>query len=103
MPTHVFILFLPLLAPCGRSLATERIPMPRAPQRAQGINASAMIANHVTGLPISTFDVGEGGPGARVDVLCVAEGRYGRVSAGTVHHVAWRVANDQSQRAWRLG
>ena len=47
------------------------------------------------------FDVGEGGAGARVDVLCQAEGRYGRVSAGTVHHVAWRVADDQSQRAWR--
>jgi len=23
------------------------------------------------------------------------------VSAGTVHHVAWRVADDESQRAWR--
>lgn len=47
------------------------------------------------------FDVGEGGAGARVDVLCLAESRHGRVSAGTVHHVAWRVANDESQRAWR--
>jgi glyoxalase family protein len=47
------------------------------------------------------FDVGEGGAGARVDVLCVAEARHGRISAGTVHHVAWRVADDESQRAWR--
>jgi len=47
------------------------------------------------------FDVGEGGAGARVDVLCLAEARYGRVSAGTVHHVAWRVADGESQRAWR--
>jgi glyoxalase family protein len=47
------------------------------------------------------FDVGEGGAGERVDVLCLAEARYGRVSAGTVHHVAWRVADDESQRAWR--
>jgi glyoxalase family protein len=47
------------------------------------------------------FDVGEGGAGARVDVLCLAEASYGRVSAGTVHHVAWRVADDESQRAWR--
>jgi glyoxalase family protein len=47
------------------------------------------------------FDVGEGGPGARVDVLCLAEARYGKISAGTVHHVAWRVANDESQRVWR--
>jgi len=36
-----------------------------------------------------------------VDVLCQAEGRYGRVSAGTVHHVAWRVADVESQRVWR--
>jgi glyoxalase family protein len=47
------------------------------------------------------FDVGEGGAGARVDVLCLAEARYGRISAGTVHHVAWRVADDESQLAWR--
>jgi len=47
------------------------------------------------------FDVGAGGAGARVDVLCVAEARYGRISAGTVHHIAWRVADDESQRAWR--
>jgi glyoxalase family protein len=47
------------------------------------------------------FDVGEGGAGARVDVLCHAEARHGRISAGTVHHVAWRVADDESQRAWR--
>jgi len=47
------------------------------------------------------FDVGGGGAGARVDVLRQAEARRGRVSAGTVHHVAWRVADDESQRAWR--
>jgi len=47
------------------------------------------------------FDLGGGGAGARVDVLCLAEGRYGRISAGTVHHVAWRVADDASQKAWR--
>jgi len=47
------------------------------------------------------FDVDEGGAGARLDVLCVAEARHGRISVGTVHHVAWRVADDESQRAWR--
>ena len=36
-----------------------------------------------------------------MDVLCVSEARYGRVSVGTVHHIAWRVADDESQRAWR--
>ena len=47
------------------------------------------------------FDVAEGGAGSRVDVLCVSEGRYGRASADTVHHVAWRVADDVSQKLWR--
>jgi glyoxalase family protein len=47
------------------------------------------------------FDVGKGGAGARLDVLDIPEGRYGRISAGTVHHVAWRVADDESQKSWR--
>ena len=47
------------------------------------------------------FEVGEGDARARVDVLGMSEARHGRVSAGTVHHVAWRVADDESQRAWR--
>jgi glyoxalase family protein len=47
------------------------------------------------------FDVGEGGAGARVDVLCASEASYGRIAVGTVHHVAWRVADDSSQLSWR--
>jgi glyoxalase family protein len=47
------------------------------------------------------FDVGEGGAGSRVDLICSAESPYGRVAAGIVHHVAWRVADDDSQKAWR--
>jgi glyoxalase family protein len=47
------------------------------------------------------FDVGEGGAGARIDILCSSEAPYGRVAAGIVHHVAWRVANDESQKEWR--
>jgi glyoxalase family protein len=47
------------------------------------------------------FDVGDGGAGARLDVLDMAEARYGRISAGSVHHVAWRVADDESQKKWR--
>ena len=33
------------------------------------------------------FDVGEGGAGARVDVLCASEAFYGNIAVGTVHHV----------------
>jgi glyoxalase family protein len=47
------------------------------------------------------FDVGQGGPSARLDVLCASEASYGSVAAGIVHHVAWRVADDDSQRSWR--
>lgn len=47
------------------------------------------------------FDVGQGGAGARVDVLCASEASYGNVAVGTVHHVAWRVVDDHSQQSWR--
>ncbi len=47
------------------------------------------------------FEVGEGGSGARADVLCASEAPHGRIGAGTVHHIAWRVADDESQKSWR--
>lgn len=47
------------------------------------------------------FDVGQGGAGARVDVLCASEASYGNVAVGIVHHVAWRVVDDHSQQSWR--
>jgi glyoxalase family protein len=47
------------------------------------------------------FDVGAGGAGARVDVVCASEAAYGRIAVGTVHHVAWRAADDNSQLSWR--
>jgi len=50
--------------------------------------------------PRSRFEVGEGGLGTRVDVVATGEGR-GRIAAGTVHHVAFRVADDAAQLAWQ--
>jgi catechol 2,3-dioxygenase-like lactoylglutathione lyase family enzyme len=47
------------------------------------------------------YEVGEGGPGAYVDVRCAPGLRRGLVAAGTVHHVAWRTPNDEQQQAWR--
>jgi glyoxalase family protein len=47
------------------------------------------------------FEVGEGGPGARVDVLGAPSAVRGHVSAGTVHHVAWRSVDEPDQLAWR--
>ena len=47
------------------------------------------------------FEVGQGGPGSRVDVLSLPSEPRGRVAVGTVHHVAWRTPGDAEQMAWR--
>ncbi|MEU0509189.1 MULTISPECIES: ring-cleaving dioxygenase [unclassified Amycolatopsis] len=47
------------------------------------------------------FTAGEGGPGAMVDVLVTPDAPRGLVAAGTVHHVAWRAPDEESQAAWR--
>ncbi len=47
------------------------------------------------------YEIGEGGPGAYVDVRCAPELRRGHVAGGTVHHVAWRTPNDEREQAWR--
>ncbi len=49
----------------------------------------------------SRFEVGDGGPGTAVDVLCEPDKPQGFVSVGTVHHVAWRTPDDEQQRNWR--
>ncbi len=46
------------------------------------------------------YEAGRGGPGTWVDVLSPGAAP-GRVAVGTVHHVAWRTATDESQEAWR--
>ena len=45
--------------------------------------------------PAGSADVG-----TRLDVLEEPTAAPGRISAGTVHHVAWRVAGDREQDAW---
>jgi len=47
------------------------------------------------------FTAGAGGPGATVDVLVTPGAPRGLVAAGTVHHVAWRAPDEDSQAAWR--
>ena len=47
------------------------------------------------------FEVGAGGPGTLVDLLCPPDTSHGVVSVGTVHHVAWRTPDDERQKAWR--
>jgi glyoxalase family protein len=43
----------------------------------------------------------ESGPGRIVDLLCMPDGRAGRVAAGSVHHIAFRAKDDAEQLQWR--
>lgn len=47
------------------------------------------------------FAAGDGGPGTIVDVRSIGGFVQGAGGAGTVHHVAWRVADDDAQLAVR--
>lgn len=42
-----------------------------------------------------------GDAGGIADVVCAPEERPGRVAVGTVHHIAWRTADDKQQAAWQ--
>lgn len=46
------------------------------------------------------FEADDGGPGTRVDILARPDAPRGHVSAGTVHHVAFRVPDDPAQADW---
>lgn len=47
------------------------------------------------------FAAGSGGPGALVDLLVTPDAPDGLVAGGTVHHVAWRAPDEQTQQEWR--
>ena len=47
------------------------------------------------------YEVGNSGNATLVDLLTVPGMRRGVESIGTVHHVAWRTANDDEQLEWR--
>jgi glyoxalase family protein len=47
------------------------------------------------------FETGAGGPHAIVDVIEAPEGAEGEESTGTVHHVAWRTPDPETQAGWR--
>ena len=45
--------------------------------------------------------IGTGEAEARIDILAQPRAPHGRQSAGSVHHIAWRIAGDDGQSAWR--
>ena len=47
------------------------------------------------------YAVDSGEPAGLVDVLHAPDERPGRVLAGTVHHIAWRTADDEEQLRWQ--
>ncbi|MCL6601078.1 MAG: VOC family protein, partial [Alicyclobacillus macrosporangiidus] len=47
------------------------------------------------------YEVGEGGAGTLIDVIHLEDAPYGRNSIGTVHHVAWRVSDEDELLRWQ--
>ena len=47
------------------------------------------------------YEIGSGASRTVVDVVSRPDVPHGRFGVGTVHHVAWRVADDTQQLAWR--
>jgi len=47
------------------------------------------------------YRAGKEGAGTIIDVECLPYSSRGRVAVGSVHHVAWRVAKDEDQKALR--
>jgi len=47
------------------------------------------------------YEIGNAQPARLVDVVCAPGGVEGRVAVGTVHHIAWRTADDAQQLEWR--
>jgi glyoxalase family protein len=50
---------------------------------------------------VSLFEVGLGGPGARVRVIESPGAPQARLGRGGVHHVAFRTPDEEEQRSWR--
>ena len=47
------------------------------------------------------FSLDSGAPDAQIDLIERGEAGFGNIAAGTVHHIAFRTANDDEQLHWR--
>jgi catechol 2,3-dioxygenase-like lactoylglutathione lyase family enzyme len=91
------------------------IPGKSAIQRFRGVTVAVEGYERTAGLLTATlglrevggkgnrfrYAVGTGGAQGFVDLLCLPSGRRGQVAVGTVHHIAWRTPDDETQQAWR--
>lgn len=69
---------------------------------------SAQLLTEVLGFQLvgnegnrSRFALESGQHSMLVDVVERTDAPYGRMGAGTVHHIAWRVSSDEEQLAWQ--
>ena len=74
----------------------------------EGYEKTADLLQRVMGLRLIgsegnrfRYQASEGEAGGIVDVICTPDGKHGRSGSGTVHHIAWRTADDAQQLAWR--
>jgi glyoxalase family protein len=57
-------------------------------------------AQHPDGANVTIYETGEGGPGRELWVVEEPDRQIALLGAGGVHHVAFRVADDEEQRYW---
>ena len=74
----------------------------------EGYEKTARLLTEVMGFTFAgedgnrfRFTAKGGGPSKIVDVLCSPDAARGMVSAGTVHHIAWRTPTAEQQLRWR--
>ncbi len=74
-----------------------------------GGDATLRLLTDVMGLTVlsesgdrARCQIGGTGPGHLVDIIRLPGEQPGRISAGSVHHLAWRVADTEAQATWRV-
>lgn len=74
----------------------------------EGFERTADLLEETLGLrevaseePRYRFEAPGGGTGRYLDVMCEPDSPEGRVAAGSVHHLAFRAPDEETQRHWR--
>lgn len=80
------------------SVLTVRDPEPTIGLLTRDLGMRVVAENGST----TRLAAGVGGPGALVDVVASSLAPSGLTAGGTVHHIAFRVPNRETQEQWRL-
>ncbi len=102
-------------APATNARPEGPIPEKHAIRRFHGVTVAVEGYERTAGLLTATlgfreagttgnrfrYAVGEAGGLAFVDLQCLPSGPQGRVAVGSVHHIAWRTPDEETQRDWR--